>query len=265
MRPIPRPAWMTNYLVTIPAVISSIRQHPPGVDPTLDSIPQLNWAMLKDEPLSCIIQHMQEDGFRNWGFVVYRCAYANDSQWESYLEFLKEAVREDLEFFELETLLWKHLKWTIIEDPEDLDSASKQHVQERFSDWAAARSVERDGPGADDPWLRKRPRFKYCIYVDQRCLDTVDQYQAWVEQGAIGIPKTVVCAILDRTSKPSGRGRDGYPSVEGCTKMDTGWMYTDVSVLSGVYDRLSVEELSKRDYERPPEVWPMGDPMPFEP
>jgi hypothetical protein len=74
--------------------------------------------MLKDEPLSCIIQHMQEDGFRNWGFVVYRCAYANDSQWESYLEFLKEAVREDLEFFELETLLWKHLKWTIIEDPD---------------------------------------------------------------------------------------------------------------------------------------------------
>ncbi|KAI8717155.1 hypothetical protein NCS52_00790300 [Fusarium sp. LHS14.1] len=246
MRPIPRPAWMANYLTTIPSVISSIRQHPAGVEPTLQSIPQLNWAMLGDEPLSSIIQHLQDDGFQSWGFVVYRCAYANETQWASYLEFLKEAVREDLE-------------------TKDLDGASKQHVRERFSDWAAARSVERDGPGADDPWLRKRPRLKYCIYVDQRCLDTVDRYQTWVEQGAIGIPKTVVCAILDRTSKPSGRGRRGYPSVEGCTKMDTGWMYTDVSVLSGVYDRLSVEELSERDYERPPKVWPMGDLMPFEP
>ncbi|KAM0433469.1 hypothetical protein ACHAPT_004349 [Fusarium lateritium] len=262
MRLIPRPAWMVNYM-NIPSIISSIRQHPPGAEPTLESIPQLNWSM-GEEPLSSIIENLQGDEFKSWGFVVYRCVYANYSQWASYLEFLKEAVREDLEFFELETLLWKYLEWTIIEDPSDLDGASKQHVRERFSNWAAARSVERDGPGADDPSLRKRPRFKYCVYVDQLCLDTVDQYKAWAEQGAPGPHKKVICAIIDRTAKPSGRGPKGYPSVEGYTRMDTGWMYTDVSVLSGVYDRLSFEKLSEHDYRRPPEVWPMGDPMPLE-
>ncbi|KAL6365616.1 hypothetical protein LRP88_01616 [Fusarium phalaenopsidis] len=265
MRPIPRPAWMASYLGIIPALISSIRQHPAGVEPTLDSIPQVNGPMLKNQPLSTIIRNMQEDGFRTWGFVVYRCACASDSQWASYLEFLKEAVREYLQFVELETLLWKHLEWTIIEDPPDLDGASKQHVREKFSDWAAARSVERDGPGADDPWLRNRPRFKYCIYVDQRCLDTVDQHETWVEQGAPGPLKNVVCVIIDRTAKPKGRGRNGYPSVEGCVKMDTGWMYTSLGAIPDVYNRLSFEELSEHDYPRPPQVFPLGDPMPFDP
>lgn len=114
MWPILRPAWMASYLGTVPPVVSSIRQNPPEAEPTLDSIPQVDEPIIKDQPLSSIIRYMQEDGFHAWGFAVYRCAYVSALQWASYLEFLKEAVREYLEFVELEPLLWKHLERTII-------------------------------------------------------------------------------------------------------------------------------------------------------
>ncbi|KAF4962297.1 hypothetical protein FSARC_9615 [Fusarium sarcochroum] len=256
MRPIPPPPWLMNYAGKIPSIVTSIRQHPEGVAPTLESIPQLNTSMMKCEPLSSMIRDMQETGFKRWGFVIFRSAYTDESQWKSYIEFFKAAVEDDLKFYEISTLLMPHLEWTIIEDHETLNNASKQEVRERFSQWTAERSVERDGPGAEEPFVEKRPRFQYCIYVDQKCLDTFDQYKAWAESGAEGIMKEVVCVILDKNCKKSGRGSRGFPRVEGCKKEYTGWMYTSVDSISDVYNRLSFEDLADHDYRRPPEVWP---------
>lgn len=247
---------MINYAHIIPEVMMSIQGHPRGVEPTLQSIPQVNHTMLKEQPLSSVIRDMQETGFQRWGFVIYRCAYAKNAQWESYLEFIKASVQEELEFDGLYTLLWKYLDWTIIEDRETLDGASKQEVRERFSEWSAARSVERDGPGADEPKVEEAPRFRYCIYIDQKCLDTVDRYEAWAEVGALGGLKFVVCAVLDKDCKPKGRGRRGFPPVEGCTREDTGWMYTHVGNIPSVYNRLSYQELADDDYSRPPKIYP---------
>ncbi|KAH8666109.1 hypothetical protein BGZ61DRAFT_558943 [Ilyonectria robusta] len=248
MRPVPRPSWQVNYPRIIP-----------------DSIPQVNQAMLKGQPLSAAIQDMQETGFQHWGFVIYRCAYANNAQWESYLEFLKATMQDELEFDGLYTLLWKYLDWTVIEDPDKLDGASKQDIRERFSEWSAGRSVERDGSGVDAPTVEDAPRFHYCIYIDQKCLDTVDEYQSWAEAGGKDRLKVVVCAILDKDCKPKGRGRGGFPSVEGCTREDTGWMYTDVASITSIYNRLSYQELADNDYSRPPAIWPTIDVMPAEP
>ncbi|KAM5371732.1 hypothetical protein ACJZ2D_007797 [Fusarium nematophilum] len=262
MRPLPKPTWLPKYAGIIPNIIASIRAHSAGVAPTLESIPQLNTSMMMSEPLSSLIRDMQETEFRSWGFVIYRCAYATESQWASYLEFFKAAVRDELEFLELSTLLWPLLEWTIIEDRETLDGASKHQVRRKFSEWTTERCTERDGAGADEAFMERRPRFQFCIYIDQKCLDTVDQYRAWVEAGAEGVRKRVICVVLDKDCKSRGRGRGGFPPIEGCVKQDTGWMYVAVDCIPDVYDRLSFEALAD-DYKRPPKVWPRGDPMPL--
>jgi hypothetical protein len=151
------------YPDKIPSIITSIRQLPSGVAPTLESIPQLNHAMIYHEPLSSLIWDMQATDFRRWGFVIFRTVYTEESQplWDSYIEFLKTSVEEELELKELSTLLKPLLEWTIIEDRETLDNASKQQVRERFSEWASQCSVERDGPGAEEALRQEFPRFRY--------------------------------------------------------------------------------------------------------
>ncbi|CEI39474.1 hypothetical protein FVEN_g8690 [Fusarium venenatum] len=137
MRPLPQPPWMPrNYYGEIPSIITSIRQLPSGVAPTLDTIPEINHTMIKTEPLSSLIWDTQATDFKRWGFVIFRTVYTEESQplWESYVEFLKASVEEDLQFKELSTLLNPLLEWVIIEDQETLNNASKQHVRERFSE-----------------------------------------------------------------------------------------------------------------------------------
>ncbi|KPM46252.1 hypothetical protein AK830_g248 [Neonectria ditissima] len=264
MRPVPLPSWMAEYVSEVPEVISSIRAHPPGVPPAVESIPQINVSMMCSEPLARIIRDIQETGFQHWGFVIYRCAYASNLQWESYLEFFKARLKQDLEHLELDTLPWQYLEWTIIEDPASLDGATKQNVRDHFSNWVAEKAADGSQPDFCKIGICDMARFKYCIYVDQKCLDTVDQYETWVQAGAKGVTKAVVCAILDKDYKPTGRGKRGFQSIEGCVRENTGWMYTEVGCTAGLYDKFSSSRMGEWDYKRPPEVWPLEDPMPFE-
>ncbi|RGP77399.1 hypothetical protein FLONG3_4491 [Fusarium longipes] len=267
MRPLPQPSYMPPaYLGKVPSIITSIRQLPTGVAPTLESIPQFNYVKSYGEPLSTLIKDMQATDFRRWGFVVFRTVYTEESQplWESYIEFLKASVEDSLEFKELSTLLKPLLEWTIIEDRETLDNASKQKVRERFSEWASQCSIERDGPGAEEALRQEFPRFRYCIYIDQKCLDTVAQYEAWAEAGAQGVGPEVVCVLLDKKWNPRGQGRGSYPRIEGCRKSYTGWQYTGVGSLAHIYDKLSKQNLAGYDYKRPPGMFPGNELMPLD-
>jgi hypothetical protein len=255
-----------NYYGEIPSIITSIRQLPEGVSPTLESIPQINRPMLKREPLSGLILDMQETDFKRWGFVIFRTVYTEESQsqWESYIEFLKASVEDRLEFFELSTLLKPHLEWTIIEDCDTLENASKQHVRERFSEWAFQRSVERDGPRVEEAFQHDFPMFRYCIYVDQKCLDTVTQYEAWAEAGAPGCSKQVVCALIDKRCKSKRQGKGKFRRIEGCSREYTGWQYSSVHTLPSLYDKLSLMGLMEHEYARPPQIFPGDDVMPVD-
>ena len=264
MRPLPEPEWMPKgYYGKIPSISTSIRQLPEGVSPTLESIPQINNTMLNREPYPGLIRDMQETDFKRWGFVIFRTVYTEESQsqWESYIKFLKASVEDRLESLELSTLLKPHLEWTIIEDRDTLHNASKQHVRERFSEWASQRSVDRDGPGVEEAFQREFPRFRYCVYVDQKCLDTVTQYEAWAEVGAPGPSKYVVCALIDKRCGPKGQGKGRFRRIEGCSREYTAWQYSSVHTLSGLYDKLSLMGLMEDDYTRPPQIFPGDDVM----
>ncbi|KAG8666334.1 hypothetical protein FPOAC2_11442 [Fusarium poae] len=268
MRPLPPPSWMPRgYYGKIPRIITSIRELPSGVAPTLDNIPEINHTMIGTEPLSSLIWGMQETDFKRWGFVIFRTVYTEESQplWESYIEFLKVSVEEYLESKELSTLLNPLLEWVIIEDQQTLNNAPKQHVRERFSAWVSQHFVERDGPEVPDAFRRQQfPRFRYCIYVDQKCLDTVAQYEAWAKAGAEGVGKQVVCVVLDKNCHRKGEGKGRFPRIEGCSREYTGWQYISVHCLAGLYDKLSKQELSGYDYTRPPMVFPSDGPMPID-
>ncbi|KAJ4140848.1 hypothetical protein NW768_000052 [Fusarium equiseti] len=265
MRPLPEPEWMPpRYFSKIPSIITSIRQLPEGATPTLESIPQIEDFMTEDEPLSGLIRDMQRTDFKRWGFVIFRTVYSEESQsqWDTYIEFLKASVEMDLESLELSTLLKPHLEWTIIEDRDTLDNASKQHVREKFSEWASQRSVQRDGPRVEEAFQYGLPRFRYCIYVDQKCLDTVNQYKAWADAGGPGSPEHVVYVILDKRCKPEGQGKGGFPRIEGCSREYTGWQYAGVDAIADVYNTLSIKDLSEDDYVRPPHIFPGDRAMP---
>ncbi|KAM0073949.1 hypothetical protein ACKRZS_014819 [Fusarium odoratissimum] len=151
-----------------------------------------------------------------------------------------------------------------MEDCETFNNAPKEQVRDQFSQWVSERSIERDGAGADDPLAVYLPRYRYCVYLDQKCLDTVDQYAAWVEAGAEGHKRAVVCVMLDEKCEPRGRGRNGFSSIEGCTKEYTGWIYTGVEGIPSLYNSLFHEELEEQNTPRPPGVMLGRDLMPID-
>ncbi|KAM5514150.1 hypothetical protein FOXYSP1_05117, partial [Fusarium oxysporum f. sp. phaseoli] len=155
-----------------------------------------------------------------------------------------------LKHLELWTPLEPHLEWIIMEDCETLNNAPKEKVHDQFSQWVSERSTERDGARADDPLAK--------------CLDTVDQYAAWVEAGAEGHKRAVVCVMLDEKCESRGRGRNGFPSIEGCTKEYTGWIYTGVEGIPSLYNSLFHEELEEQNTPRPPGVMLGRDLMPID-
>jgi hypothetical protein len=147
MRPLPKPPWMRRYRRIVPSIITSIRNHPEAVAPTLESIPQIDESLVATEPFSpfsSLIRDMQETEFKRWGFVIFRSVYTEESQtqWGSYIEFFEAAVESELKFMELWTLLEPHLEWTIMEDCETLNNASKEQVRDKFSQWVSERSIE---------------------------------------------------------------------------------------------------------------------------
>lgn len=143
------------------------------------------------------------------------------------------------------------LEWTIIED-KALEGASRDAVRARFLEWVAARSDERDGPGAAAPWIPKAcPRFKYCIYVDRACLDSITVTRdEWHRGPGIHWNLRGQVVIIDGTHghhdedfrhmMPEDGDEDGeeYDPLEGNTDWDVGWTYVDAGHLTVYYENL---------------------------
>lgn len=239
----------------LPRLIESIRASQD--EPTLDTIPRINPGF-QDAPQPCqhLIMQMQRTRVHRWGFVIFRCAYADQAQWETYLHYTKLVVRNSLENKELDGLLWKYLEWTVIEDP-NLNGASKQAVREWFTDWVADCQESNGHPIAED-----MARFNFCLYIDQKCLDSMDKFDINAMQGRSMLHRIVSCVILDKNCSWRGKGRKGFPNVEGCLRHNTGWMYADLPFLVTLYDKLCREGLAdfEMEWARPPLIFPSNRP-----
>lgn len=145
----------------------------------------------------------------------------------------------------------------MISDPVGLDGASKADVRRHFRAWLEGRSVERDGPGARNKGVRQLPRFKHCLYVDRKCLDTLSRLpENYRELQGRKFRTNVVVAAIDGGFDGSARGSDhgSHPEVEGCTQRYVGWRYEVLDTLNALYEELHCEPLDNLEYRRPPLV-----------
>lgn len=146
-------------------------------------------------------------------------------------------------------------------DRAKFDGLSKAQVRTHFKNWVATRSEERDGPNATKNRTKKLPRYKRCLYVDRKCLDTLatrmpaDYLETQPHPRGVG--SNVIVVVLDGLF--DGRRRDlemdqqSYPDVEGCTTWYVGWRYEEVDFLVSTYEENHAEPLSEFfAYKRPP-------------
>ncbi|KAF9879531.1 hypothetical protein CkaCkLH20_03074 [Colletotrichum karsti] len=211
---------------------------------------------------------MIRTGYHKWGFVIYRCAYGDDDLWNRYMAQLKENIHSELVRAERAEILEKYLQWDVIEDRDSLDNASKADVRRHFAGWVSEHIANQPCESVKTPLIAERiARFRYCLYVDQKCLDTLEQFQNsegdFVGQIAQYSRPPMVIVLVDSQWTPSRKGvpkKDrGFPPIEGTDKRNVGWLYTRALDLTSFYDELS-QNYGVVDfddfYARPPIISP---------
>ncbi|KAF6783757.1 hypothetical protein CSOJ01_15858 [Colletotrichum sojae] len=167
--------------------------HPTFNARTLEELPT-HLAHYGIDPFRRTCLSMLSTGIHKWGFVIYRCTYDDDGLWDRYLAQLKSLCHDDLVEEGRAELLEPYLDWIVIEDRATLDNASR---------------VENIPLLPINLYLSvvpmELPRFRYCLYVDKQCLDTVIQFQK-ANDGTDYISQLppMVFAVIDRTWTPDG-------------------------------------------------------------
>lgn len=197
-----------------------------------------------------IERYLQEDGHRTWGFVIYRCTYANDHDWDEFMGHLRYRIRETLEIYNGLDMM-DSLSITVIEDPSTFDGASTSVVREHFKRWAATAPQQEQGTG---PALSQR--YRYCVQVDAVALESIvrgspaAQPNAIIDDGFVNL----LWKDWESSYQPDPREAVEEP-IEGCTHNQVGWMrvaYQDVMV--DMYHLLRDWNDWYAEYRRPPEI-----------
>jgi hypothetical protein len=178
------------------------------------------------DPLEALLT---EDGFKTWGFVIYRCTYRNDSDWEKFLARFLSSVRESLEFYSGLDLL-DTFNPTVFEDL-SFEGATVTTLREHFHQWKKTALKEEQGVSED--YIPESGRYRFFVNVDQEAMETVlsapEGYDSY-ESGFVRI----VNAEWKWTEVPPEEDsiiEDGdisdpeeFEPLEGCTEHDVGWM-----------------------------------------
>ncbi|KAJ0330939.1 hypothetical protein COL922a_012231 [Colletotrichum nupharicola] len=220
---------------------------------TLKDLNASTWA---DHPLGRTAYGMKRSGFHRWGFVIYRTTYDDDAAWERYVEVLKRIARSVLVDEGGDVLLEQYMdckQFSPAFSRLNIDAEVRKH----FISWREARSEERNGPGATKDRAKRLPRFKHCVYVDRKCLDTLAGLPADCDEEKLF---NVVAVVIDGSfdEKTPGDDEGLYPDIEGCTARYVGWGYEDIEMLVDTYEESHNYPLSHIDYKRPPLISPNG-------
>lgn len=84
-----------------------------------------------------ILNTMTNNSLSVWGFVIVRCSYNDQTKWEAFLANVKGQTLEEGSKVSVtpSNQLNELLRWTIIEDRENLEGASMQVASSRFDEW----------------------------------------------------------------------------------------------------------------------------------
>ncbi|KAF6819543.1 hypothetical protein CSOJ01_01286 [Colletotrichum sojae] len=121
---------------------------------------------------------MVRTGYHKWGYVIYRCAYDDDDLWNRYLAELKKNIYNDLVRAGRADILGDYPQWDGIENCDSLDNASKADVGSHFAGCVSEPIAYQHCKTVKNPLAAGSiNRFRYCLYVDQKCLGTLEQFQ----------------------------------------------------------------------------------------
>jgi hypothetical protein len=210
-----------------------------------------------------------------WGFVIVRAVYglSSDAAWAQMAELLRAEVSESLTEADQLELLSRH-EMTIIEDEATLASADSYAARRAFRAWVADDLPQRlrddyleDLGGltqvreqllsntthnATHPASTMPPRWRYCIFVDQDCLRSLE---GGSEEPELKDP------ALKLLSADWDREEAGVPTEEFTTDWDggetdddhedVGWMYFDMTDYAAKYTQLTSAFGWEEYYERP--------------
>ncbi|KAG5939349.1 hypothetical protein E4U59_003151 [Claviceps monticola] len=193
-----------------------------------------------------IWRHLLFDGFQDsvWGFVIYRCCNASDEDWERMLQKIRSELDYDNSDGHLSRDLVPFHNLHAIDDP-SLYGATIDQVRAHFRSWIPENIRSRLRPEATDLdditynyLVHITPRYKHCLYVDDLCIESLDQDHA----------DCPVVKILDKDWEPYspeklkelegteglgiiGDGTTPDPFHDGLTndwEENVGWMYMPV-------------------------------------
>jgi hypothetical protein len=112
---------------------------------------------------------LEKDNFTTWGFVIYRCTYQNNAEWEKFMARFLSAVPDFLKYYSGLDLLDTFAP-TVFEDP-SFEGATVVTLREHFNKWAKTARKEEQGVGEDH--RARIERYRFFITVDQEALESV--------------------------------------------------------------------------------------------
>ncbi|OJJ69571.1 hypothetical protein ASPBRDRAFT_182601 [Aspergillus brasiliensis CBS 101740] len=232
--------------VHITPPLSPFRNAPSRRTPELES-----WMNCADN----IERLLDQDKFKTWGFVIYRCTYQSDSGWETFMVRLHKRVEEFLRFYNGLDLLGSFAP-TVLEN-RSFEGATVVSLRQNFNKWAMTAVVEEQGIGPSKLLHLKNGRYRFFIMVDQEALDSI---LSTSEDGLNGGFVRLVNAEwkpeeLDEELAERGGPPPPEEPLEGCTEEDVGWMKVRWrgSQVPG-YEQLGDSFMWDLYYSRPPVI-----------
>lgn len=186
---------------------------------------------------------LQADGHFIWGFVVYRCTYGNDEEWQFCMRCLHEHARKSMKYYNgLDLLDEKYFKLTVIEDKRRFDGADYSVVRQHFHEWRAEALNREQGSDEEIESRRQEPvpsygslavRDRFCMFIDASSLQSIvnEGYESclngkgpWVNLTHDDYLSESLSDSEEDLEFTDGDGEGGYPSIDGNTQQDIGWM-----------------------------------------
>ncbi|KAJ5649967.1 uncharacterized protein N7484_003690 [Penicillium longicatenatum] len=154
---------------------------------------------------------LEKDSFKIWGFVIYRCTYQDNAEWEKFMARFLSAVPEFLQYYSGLDLLDTFTP-TVFEDPP-------------LSRWA--KTARQEEQGVSEDYRARTGRYRFFITVNQEALESVlnapedfDEEVAFVRMvHAEWEPRE-----YDEEDIANGDVDPPEEPLEGCTEHDVGWM-----------------------------------------
>ena len=181
----------------------------------------------------------------SWGWVIYRCTYSSDNDWATFMEKLKTETHSMLDDYGATEAIASQLVWTVIDDREKLENASKSDVRRMFSEWTSSPEAAAEQPNT---WLHpsetRMARYRYCIHVDETSLRSVldgseDWHlnlvdRSWISEAEQSDEEDPEDHFTEEELEQI-RLADIWPDVEGCTEEDVGWCKVSEEILVDLY------------------------------